>query len=89
MDDADVVVVDEHENAGSGVCSADADVVQASVDAQGDGSGVVDAVGADAVVGVELGLQLGWRGGAGLAVEPFLEGLVEAFDLAAGDSGWS
>jgi hypothetical protein len=34
--------------------------------------------------GVELGLQLRQGGGAGLAGECFLEGLVEAFDLAAG-----
>lgn len=53
-------------DAGSVVVASDADVVQASVDAQGDGSGLVDAVGADAVVRVELGLELsggarGWR----------------------------
>ena len=34
--------------------------------------------------GVELGLQLGESGGAGLAGEPFFEGLVEAFDFSAG-----
>jgi hypothetical protein len=41
-------------------------------------------VGAAVVVlvdeGVELGLQLGDGGRAGLAGEPFVEGLVEAFD---------
>ena len=35
VDDSDVQVVDEHKNAGSGVGSADADVVQVAVDAQG------------------------------------------------------
>ena len=34
--------------------------------------------------GVELGLQFGDGVGAGLAGEPAFEGLVEAFDLAAG-----
>ena len=38
---------------GSGVGSADADVVQASGVAQGEAAGVVDAVAADPVVGVE------------------------------------
>ena len=32
-------VLDEDQNAGSGVGAADADVVQAAVDAQGDGAG--------------------------------------------------
>ena len=53
IDDSDVEVVDEHENAGSGVGAADADVVQAAVDAQGEGAVGVDAVGAHALVGVE------------------------------------
>ena len=34
--------------------------------------------------GVQLGLQLDEGGGAGLAGEPFFEGLVEAFDFPAG-----
>ncbi len=34
--------------------------------------------------GVELGLQCGDGGGAGLAGEPFFESLVEALDFAAG-----
>jgi hypothetical protein len=34
--------------------------------------------------GVELGLQFGDRGGGGLAGQPFLEGLLESFDFAAG-----
>jgi hypothetical protein len=51
VDDADVQVLDEEQDVGSGVGSADADVVQAAVETQGDGSGLADAVGA--VVGVE------------------------------------
>ena len=53
VDDSEVQVVDEHENAGSGVGSADADVVEAAVDAQGQGAVGVDAVGADSLVGIE------------------------------------
>ena len=34
--------------------------------------------------GVQLGLQFGDGGGAGLAGKPFFEGLVKAFHLAAG-----
>ncbi len=33
---------------------------------------------------VELGLELGQAGGRGLLGEPFLQGLMEAFHLAAG-----
>jgi hypothetical protein len=47
------------------VDASDADVVQVSVDAQGDGSGLVDAVGADAVVGVDAGCWVGF-GSAGV-----------------------
>src|ERR1700761_2874736 len=52
VDDADVQVLDQEQDAGSGVGAADADVVEASLVAEGDEPGVVDAVGADAVVGV-------------------------------------
>ena len=38
-DDSDVEVLDEQDDAGSGVGSADADVVQAAVEVQGDGAG--------------------------------------------------
>jgi hypothetical protein len=34
--------------------------------------------------GIELGLKFGEGGGAGVAGEPFFEGLVESLDLAAG-----
>ena len=50
VDDADVEVVDQHQDVGPGVGSADADVVEAAVDSEGDAAGLVDAVGADAVV---------------------------------------
>ena len=61
MDDADVQVVDEQQDVGSGVGSADADVVQAAVDAQGDAAGLVDLVVAESVVGVAV------AAGAGMA----------------------
>lgn len=53
------------------------------------GGAAVDAVVGSLVVvvgdeGVELGLQFGEVGGRWAAAEPFLEGLLEAFDLAAG-----
>jgi hypothetical protein len=35
-------------------------------------------------VAVELGLQIGDRGGGGLALEPVFDRLVDAFDFAAG-----
>jgi hypothetical protein len=49
---ADVQVLDQEQDVGSGVGSADADVVEFSAVAEGDDAGVVDAVAADAVVGV-------------------------------------
>ena len=52
VDDADLEVLDEQDDVGSGVGSADADVVESAVVAQGDGAGFVDAVVADPVVGV-------------------------------------
>jgi hypothetical protein len=53
-DDADVVVVDEQDDVGSGVGSSDADVVQSAGQAQGDHAGGVDAVVADPVVAAAL-----------------------------------
>jgi hypothetical protein len=44
VDDANVVVLDQEQDVGSGVGSADADVVEASVVAQGDHAGGADAV---------------------------------------------
>lgn len=52
VDDADVAVVDEEEDGGSGVGSSDADVVESAVVAEGDDAAVVDAVAADALAGV-------------------------------------
>ena len=70
VDDADVQVLDEEQDAGSGVGPAGADVVELSVVAQGDQAGGVDAVGADAVVGVGgavagAGFGAGGVGGGG------------------------
>lgn len=61
VDDPDVEVVGEQEDAGLGVGSADADVVEAAVDAQGDGAAGVDAVVTDPVVGVGVAAA-GWGG---------------------------
>jgi hypothetical protein len=52
VDDADVQVLDEQQDVGSGEGSADADVVQAAVDAQGYASGLVDLVVADLGINV-------------------------------------
>ena len=52
VDDADVQILDQEQDAGSSVGPADADVVELSVVVEGDEPGGVDAVGADAVVGV-------------------------------------
>ena len=47
VDDADVQVLDEHKDAGSGVGSADADGVEPALVAQGDFPGLVDLVTSD------------------------------------------
>jgi hypothetical protein len=60
-----VVVLGEDQDAGSVVVASDSDVVQAAVDAQGDRSGLVDAVGAYPVVGVEACCRVGF-GAAGV-----------------------
>ena len=52
VDDADVEVGDEHDDAGFGVGSADGDVVQLPVESEGHVAAVGDAVVADPVVGV-------------------------------------
>jgi hypothetical protein len=51
VDDADLEVLDEQDDAGSRVGSADADVVQAAVVPQRDRAGLVDAVVPDPFVG--------------------------------------
>ena len=60
VDDADVEVLDEQDDAGVRVGSADADVVEAPGVAEGDVAGLVDEVVADAVVGVVVRLAGGW-----------------------------
>jgi hypothetical protein len=62
VDDADVAVLDQEQDVGSGVGSSDADVVQSSVVAQGDDSGGVDVIAADPGVGWD-GRRVGGRGG--------------------------
>jgi len=62
VDDADVEVVDEHDDVGSGVGSAGADVLEPAGVAQGDDAAGVDAVVADTVVAVGVAAA----GGAGL-----------------------
>jgi len=52
VDDPDVQVLDEQQDVGSCVGSADADVVELAGVAEGDGAGGADDVVADAVVGV-------------------------------------
>jgi hypothetical protein len=52
VDDADAQILNEEQDVGPGVGSADADVGEAASVAQGDGAIGVQAVGADAVVGV-------------------------------------
>ena len=54
VDDADLEVVDQQDDVGSGVGSSDADVAELAGDAQGDGAGLVDAVVADPVVAVGI-----------------------------------
>jgi hypothetical protein len=52
VDDADVQVLDQEKDAGSGVGPADAEVVELPLMPEGDEPGVVDPVGAHAVMGV-------------------------------------
>ena len=61
VDDPDVEVVDEQDDRGAGQRSADANVKERSVVAEGDFAGFVDAVVADAVfaVGVLAGAGFG------------------------------
>jgi hypothetical protein len=59
VDDGDVQVLDEQDDVGSGVGSADADVPELAGDAQGDAAGLVDLVVADAVMGVGSAVSAG------------------------------
>lgn len=61
VDDGDVEVVDEELDVGSGVGSAHSDVAELASDAQGHGSGFVDAIGADSVMGVVHAVGAGGR----------------------------
>jgi hypothetical protein len=66
VDDSDVEVLDEQDDVGPGVGSAETDVAQAAGHAQGDGVGLADLVVADAVVGVTGPVEAG--GGFGSVV---------------------
>jgi hypothetical protein len=59
VDDADLEVLDQDENAGSGVGSSDADGVRLAAVAPGDLAGLVDLVVADSVVGVVVAVRTG------------------------------
>jgi hypothetical protein len=52
VDDADVEVVDEEQDVGSGMRSPDADVVELAIEPHRDLAGGIDAVASDAGVGV-------------------------------------
>src|SRR5215468_10706233 len=62
VDDADVAVLGEQQDVGSGVGSADADVVEAAAVAHGDRPGGADDVAADTVVGVGVAVAGGGFG---------------------------
>ena len=66
VDDPDVEVLDEEQDVGSGVGSADADVAETAADAQGDAAGFVDAVVPDPVVGVGVAAGSGQGLGQGV-----------------------
>jgi hypothetical protein len=65
VDDADAVVLDEHQDVGSGVGSPDADVVQSPLDVQRYAAGLVHLVVAEAVVDVGAAVGAGAGFGAG------------------------
>jgi hypothetical protein len=66
VDDADVQVLNEDQDAGSGVGSADADGVEPAVVPQSDLAGLVDPVAADPVMGVLAAVGGGGLGAAGV-----------------------
>jgi len=68
VDGPDVQVVDEQGDGGAGEWSAEADVVQAAVVAEGDGAGLVDAVVADPAVWVDVGAAGGGFGSGGVGL---------------------
>ena len=59
VDDGDVEVLDEQDDVGSGLGSADADVAEPAGDAQRDAAGFVDLVVSGAVVGVGAAVVAG------------------------------
>ena len=62
VDHADMEVLDQEQDVGSGVGSAEADVTEFPGDAQGDTAGFVDLVGAGAVVAVAGAVVAGGAG---------------------------
>ena len=82
VDDADVEVLDEQEDVGSGVGSPDSDVAQSAGHAQGDGACLVDLVLADSVVGLDGRTGAGGGLGSGCVdggrCRSVLEGAVRA-----------
>jgi hypothetical protein len=59
VDDANVEAVDQHQDRGSGVGSADANVVQPACVAEGEFAVAVDHIAADAGLRIGLG-RAGW-----------------------------
>jgi hypothetical protein len=83
-------VLDEQQDVGSGVGSADADVVELAGVAEGDGAGCADDVGADAVVGVGAPVAGGGLGPGGIrggGGGPAGQGLVRPLVVVAGGEG--
>ena len=66
VEDPDVEVVDEEGDPGAGVESAESDVVESAVVAQGDGARGVDTVVTDSPVGVDVGAGGGGLGSGGV-----------------------
>lgn len=82
VDDADVAVLDQEQDVGSGVGSADTDVMEPALVAQVDNAGGVDAVTADSGVG-RCGRRAGagggfWAGEVGRGGGASVEGAVRA-----------
>src|SRR4051812_42049701 len=91
VDDSDLEVLDEQQDVGSGVGSSDADVVQATVVAQGDDAGVVDAVASDPFVGGggagRACFRSGGVGGCGGGGSGAAEGAVRGLLVVGGPGG--
>src|SRR5215212_4360686 len=90
VDDADVEAVDQHQDGGSGVGSADADVVEPAVVAEAEFAVGVDDVAADP--GLRFAVWGGWWGGFGAGLvgrgggAP-VEGAVWPAGVVVGDEG--